>query len=207
MPVGGRKKIHHMGFAYITIFSWRRRHPFLHTTATMSSTLLNIVETASSAHGLGAQTAEVTSPISRILPYISSAFSASKYVFGLIVSLFQTLLHLSPFPIILYVIAPLTVFLDLVVAIFIRAPYNGVLYLLDALFPLYVFCGVACITGGLLGLTGRILCRILIHLIRRGEEPAGRARSPPVKRKLRPEEDRKGKGRERSLSAQIKLER
>lgn len=188
-----------MGFAYITIFSWRRRHPFLQTTATMSSTLLNIVETASSAHGLGAQATEVISPISRILPYISSAFSASKYVFGLIVSLFQTLLHLSPFPIILYVIAPLTVFLDLVVAIFIRAPYNGVLYLLDALFPLYVFCGVACITGGLLGLTGRILCRILIHLIRRGEEP--------VKRKLRPEEDRKGKGRERSLGAQIKLER
>jgi len=173
----------------------------------MSSTVLNIVQTASSAHGLGAQAAEVTSPISRILPYISSAFSASKYVSGLIVSLFQTLLHLSPFPIILYVIAPLTVFLDLVVAIFIRAPYNGVIYLLDALFPLYVFCGVACITGGLLGLTGRILCRILIHLIRRGEEPPGRARSRPVKRKLRPEEDRKGKGRERSLGVQIKLER
>jgi hypothetical protein len=197
-----------MGFAYITIFSWHRRVAFFLYTTTMSTTLLNIAETASST-GMGAQIAEEMSPISRILPYISSAFSASKYAFKLTASLFKSLLRLSPLPIVLYVIAPVTVFLDLIVAVFIRAPYNGVIYLLDALFPLYVFCGVACITGGLLGLTGRILCRIVINLIQRGEEPTSRARSRPVtlKRKLKPEEDRKGKGKERSPDVQVKLER
>lgn len=176
----------------------------------MSTTLLNVAETASSTYGLGAQTAEVISPISRILPYVSSAFSASKYAVSLIASLFKPLLRLSPLPIVLYVIAPVTVFLNLVVTIFIRSPYDGLMYLLDALFPLYVFCGVACITGGLLGLTARILCRVTIHLIRRGEEePTDRPRSRSVQRKLRPEVDRKGKGREKlpSPGVQVKLER
>ena len=70
-----------MTFAYIAMFTWRRRLPFLslHTT-----TLLNMAETVSSKHGLGAQMAEVILPIPRILPYISNAFSASKYAFGLI---------------------------------------------------------------------------------------------------------------------------
>ena len=173
----------------------------------MSTTLLNVVETASSTSGFGAQTAQVTSPISRIFPYISSGFSATKYAFSLIASLFNFLLRLSPLPIVLYVIAPVTVFLDLVVAIFIRAPYNGVLYLLDALFPLYVFCGVACITGGLLGLTARILCRVIINLVRRGEVQTGRARSRAVKRDLKPQEDRKGKGKERAPALiQVKFE-
>ncbi|KIM42050.1 hypothetical protein M413DRAFT_27575 [Hebeloma cylindrosporum] len=177
----------------------------------MSTTLVNIAETASSTQPFGSQAAEVASPISRILPYLSSLFSASKHAFNLTVSLVKSLLRLSPLPIVLYAIAPVTVFLDLVVAIFILAPYNAAVYLLDVLFPLYVFCGVACITGGLLGLTGRILCRVVINLIRRREEETGdRARSRAVKKRTvkLEEEDRKGKGKERvSPGVQVKLER
>lgn len=93
-------------------------------------------------------------------------------------------------PIVLHIIVPTMVFLNHVVAIFIHVPYNGMIYLLDTLFPLYIFCyrwvtntkfqkspshqagygrlEVACITGSLLGLTGHILCQVVIHLM--GEE-------------------------------------
>ncbi|KAF8153860.1 hypothetical protein B0H34DRAFT_640116, partial [Crassisporium funariophilum] len=65
----------------------------------------------------------------------------------------------------LYVFAPVTVFADIITTIFIRTPYRTAVYLLDALFPLYVLCGVACITGGVLGLLGRMLCRVLVNAV------------------------------------------
>lgn len=30
------------------------------------------------------------------------------------------------------------------------------------MFPLYVFCGVACITGGILGFSGRVVCTSVV---------------------------------------------
>jgi len=75
---------------------------------------------------------------------------------------FKPLFLLSPIPILLYVFAPVVVFIDAVTTLFIRLPYQTFLYLTDALFPLYVLCGVACITGGLFGLGARFLCRVLI---------------------------------------------
>ena len=38
------------------------------------------------------------------------------------------------------------------------------LYLFDAFYPLYVLAGVACITGGVLGIAGRGLSQLLVHL-------------------------------------------
>lgn len=43
-------------------------------------------------------------------------------------------------------------------------PFKTAAYLLDALYPLYVFCGVACITGCLLGLGGRYLSDVLVKM-------------------------------------------
>jgi len=65
----------------------------------------------------------------------------------------------------LYVFAPVIVFSQLVVTIFLFGPYNITLYLLDALYPLYVLAGVACITGGVLGITGRGLSQLLVYLL------------------------------------------
>jgi len=175
-------------------------------STTMSTTILRATETTSSTLGLGAQPTDITSPISKALPYISTAFLVLKYLFGLIVWLFGTLQHLSPLPIVLYVLGPVIAFLDIAATVFIRAPYNGVVYLLDAIYPLYVFCGVACITGGLLGLVGRVLCRVVINMAQRGEEKTDRF--PPVKRKLKPiDKKAKGKERERSPAEPHKLER
>ena len=67
-------------------------------------------------------------------------------------------------PILLYLFAPLIVFCQLVATIFLFAPYKSILYLLDAFYPLYVLAGVACITGGLLGIGGRGLSLLMVHL-------------------------------------------
>jgi hypothetical protein len=71
------------------------------------------------------------------------------------------------------------------------------------MYPLYVFCGVACITGGLLGLVGRVLCRVVINMVQREEGKTDGL--PPVKRKLKPV-DKKGKGKERSPGERPKSE-
>jgi len=41
-------------------------------------------------------------------------------------------------------------------------PYRIVLASLDLFYPVYVFCGVACITGTLVGLSGRLITGILV---------------------------------------------
>ena len=109
------------------------------------------------------------SPILQLVPYITNAFSWFKYFISSI-SPFRLLLS-WPVSILLYLFAPVIVFSELVVTIFFFAPYKSTLYLLDALYPLYVLAGVACITGAVLGIAGRGLSRFLVHLLQvRNEE-------------------------------------
>jgi len=61
-----------------------------------------------------------------------------------------------------YIFAPVITFSSILYAVALTTPFNLLKWLLEALFPLYVFCGVACITGGLLGLCGRFLCSIIV---------------------------------------------
>jgi hypothetical protein len=105
------------------------------------------------------------SPISQLFSYITTAFSESwfKY-FSSSISFFRLLLF-WPVPILLYVFAPVVVFSGLFVTTFFFVPYKSILYLLDAFYPLYVLAGVACITGGVLGIAGRELSRLLVYLL------------------------------------------
>jgi hypothetical protein len=110
------------------------------------------------------------SPISQLISYITTAFSWFKYS----ILSFQLLLY-WPVPILLYIFAPVIVFSELVVTISFFAPYKSILYLFDALYPLYVLAGVACITGGVLGIAGRGLSRLLVHLLQvRTDETRGK---------------------------------
>jgi hypothetical protein len=104
---------------------------------------------------------EIRIPIARTLDFVSAAFSFLKLTFSFFTGLFTPFLRLSPLPVLGYVCAPLFVFLDITTTLFVRAPYRTVAYLLEAVFPLYVFVGVACITGVLLGLIARVMCRLL----------------------------------------------
>ena len=74
---------------------------------------------------------------------------------------YPTLLLLPPvgfiLSIIFYLFAPFIVFFQVLLDVLVFTPYNLVLYFLDAVFPLYVFCGVASITGILIGLLAKRL--------------------------------------------------
>ncbi|KAF9007112.1 hypothetical protein BDQ17DRAFT_1351454 [Cyathus striatus] len=102
-------------------------------------------------------------PVANILPYLSALLS---FVYPILVLFFRLLYHastklalyiviVSPLPIVLYILAPVTVFCQAVFRFFVLAPYRILVYLIDAVYPLYVFCGVAIITGSALGLCAR----------------------------------------------------
>ena len=68
--------------------------------------------------------------------------------------------------------------------VFLFGPYKILAYFFDALYPLYVLAGVACIIGSVLGLAGRQLSWMLVYLLE--DRPEGkeklRGRSVEVKR-------------------------
>ncbi|KAK7058625.1 hypothetical protein VNI00_002261 [Paramarasmius palmivorus] len=74
---------------------------------------------------------------------------------------------LSPHPILLYILAPFTVFIQIVLSILVVSPYRVLLYFSDVFYPVYVFCGVACITGGLVGVLGRVLTYLVIGMVQK----------------------------------------
>jgi len=65
----------------------------------------------------------------------------------------------------IYLLAPFTTFAAILISITLYTPYRFILWLLDALFPVYVLCGVACITGSILGLGGRTLSLSLVRAV------------------------------------------
>lgn len=108
--------------------------------------------------------------ISALQKYAHLAITLPKYVFNFLTFLSWTT-FISPLA---YLLAPVMTFVSIVFSITIRTPYTFVSWLLDAVFPLYVFCGVACITGGLLGFGGRILSRNMIRAVTEGYTEGGR---------------------------------
>jgi len=106
---------------------------------------------------------DVGSPLLKLIPYTYAAFSFVGILLSFSLSLIR--LVLSPLPILLYIIAPITTFIDVSTTIFIRLPYVTFLYLADALYPLYVLVGVACITGCIFGYGGRLLVRTVVNAI------------------------------------------
>src|SRR4051794_26084469 len=118
--------------------------------------------TSTPASVLGPSTTPESAPLTHLLPYLQHTYTLIHRIASFSLSLLRPIAVLSPVPVLLYIFAPVIVFMDIITTIFIRAPYAVVVYLLDALFPLYVFCGVACITGGIIGLTARLLCRAVV---------------------------------------------
>lgn len=110
--------------------------------------------------------------LQQAIPYVLSAGSAllsgisvaSRFFASLLSTTAHSILIFSPIPILLYIFAPVIVFSELVVDVFVRLPYQLAAYLLDAFYPVYVFCGVACIIGALFGLFGRLLAGFLVDI-------------------------------------------
>ncbi|KAF9450771.1 hypothetical protein P691DRAFT_809608 [Macrolepiota fuliginosa MF-IS2] len=104
-----------------------------------------------------------------IIPHLTSvlrnsahlALALPVYAYNLLTYIPWTTL-ISP---VTYLLAPLTTFIYIILGLTLYTPYQFISWLIRALFPLYVFCGVACITGGLLGLGGRILSASIVRVV------------------------------------------
>ncbi|KAF8716092.1 hypothetical protein AX14_012434 [Amanita brunnescens Koide BX004] len=105
-------------------------------------------------------------------PHLKAALSfllaTSLALYRLLVTLASTIskpiLFLSPVPVALYILSPIFTLCNVLFDMLVLMPFKAAVYLLDALYPLYVFCGVACITGCLLGLVGRYLSDVLVRM-------------------------------------------
>lgn len=80
----------------------------------------------------------------------------------------------SPFilvyPLISYLVAPLLVFAATIINISFLTPFSVTCYIFDSLYPIYVFCGVACITGIVVGMGGRGLSALLTKTFAKTEQ-------------------------------------
>ena len=120
---------------------------------------------------MATQAARTTPPaLQQLLPYVisggSALFSAISTVFRSLIHLlsasFRSILIFSPLPVVLYLLAPAFVFLQIVADICVVLPYRIAVAFLDVFYPVYVFLGVACITGALVGLSGRLITGFLV---------------------------------------------
>ena len=127
----------------------------LMATATNSSV-------ASTTSSLSSQSTD-GSPLLKLIPYAYTTFSLVGSLLSFSLAIIK--LALSPLPILLYIVAPITTFIDVTITLFIRLPYRTLLFLADAIYPLYVLFGVACITGCLFGFGGRLLVGAVVKSI------------------------------------------
>jgi len=92
----------------------------------------------------------------------------------------------SPFilvyPAVSYIVAPLLVSAVMVVNISVWAPLSVARYLLSALYPVYVLCSVACITGIVVGMGGRGLTALLTKIFAEPEQDGNAPANVPAAR-------------------------
>ncbi|KAJ7739473.1 hypothetical protein DFH07DRAFT_840249 [Mycena maculata] len=114
--------------------------------------------------------------LARALPYV---FSGASLVFSSLVALLRAsfallafiakviahpIVILSPFPVLLYIAAPIIVFCQISLEVLVYSPYRAIVYISDAFYPAYVFLGVACIAGALVGLSGRLAVLAMLYV-------------------------------------------
>ncbi|KAM6490050.1 hypothetical protein JOM56_014629 [Amanita muscaria] len=111
--------------------------------------------------------------IQGVYPYLKSIISLViltllglyRVLVYLTSQLVKPILVLSPIPIILYILSPVFTFCQVLLDVLVFAPVRTAVYILDAVYPLYVFVGVACITGCLLGLAARFVSEWLVKMV------------------------------------------
>ena len=92
----------------------------------------------------------------------------------------------SPFilayPAISYLVAPLLVSAAIVINVSVLTPLSVARYLLSSLYPVYVFCTVACITGVVAGMGGRGLTVLLTKMFTESEQDGDAPTDVPAAR-------------------------
>lgn len=138
---------------------------------------------STSAPGSGSsqgQLREFTALANHILTVVASfcysiVSSATRWTFSPFILLY---------PAVSYLVAPLLVSVAIVINVSVLAPLSVARYLLSSLYPVYVFCSVACITGIIAGTGGRGLTALLIKMFAESGQDAGAPTDVPAARGL-----------------------
>lgn len=88
-------------------------------------------------------------------------------MFSLTRSITYPVTTLAPIPwnVLLYLSAPFIVLAQILLEVFILAPARVTAYFLDLVYPIYVFLGIAVITGAFLGLIARTVTTHAMHAV------------------------------------------
>jgi hypothetical protein len=134
------------------------------------------------------------------LPLVTSALaaglSALSHVVWLLNIIFLSLLSpiLAIIPIPIYLLSPFIISSQILLDLFVVLPYRAVSYISQALYPIYAFLGVACLSGALIGFGARQLVSLVGWGILGEIQSAGRSRSPSrVRPPKRPSASARGK--------------
>ncbi|KAG1750346.1 uncharacterized protein EDB91DRAFT_1046242 [Suillus paluster] len=109
-------------------------------------------------------------PITQIIPILRATFSLLRTFFSqasrVLVVLATPLLIFVPF--VSRLLAPLILVFHIVLDAAVYTPYTIISIAVVALYPVYIFCGVACISGAVLGILGRSLVALSNNAIAPG---------------------------------------
>jgi hypothetical protein len=132
---------------------------------------------------------------------LSAVLRLLSYVIWILSILFQPIF--SPFlaiiPVFLYILSPLIVSSKVLLDLFVILPYRTTLYTSQALYPIYAFLGVACISGAIIGFGARQIVLLVGWGLLGDTKGAQRSESPPRARpQKRPSATARGKRRVRT---------
>ncbi|KAG1835412.1 hypothetical protein DFJ58DRAFT_820648 [Suillus subalutaceus] len=106
-------------------------------------------------------------PITQIIPILRATFSLLRTFLSqalrVVVALATPLLIFVP--LISRLLAPVILVFHIVLDATVYTPYTIISNVAAALYPLYMFCGVACIFGAVLGILGRSLVTLSNNII------------------------------------------
>ncbi|OAX37932.1 hypothetical protein K503DRAFT_800844 [Rhizopogon vinicolor AM-OR11-026] len=153
------------------------------------------MEPAVTASLLPTATAQLTTqpPITQIIPILRATFSvlrtflsqAARVVLALATPFFILV------PLISGLFAPVTLIFHIILDATVYTPYKIIYSVTAALYPLYIFCAVACICGAVLGVLGRYLITLSNNVIAPTPELAMTATEPLQATSTRPRKRRR----------------
>ena len=100
--------------------------------------------------------------ISFLIPIILGVY---RLLVNLAWQVVKPILVLSPIPIILYILAPVFTFCQVLLDVVVLGPVKTMGYMVEVIYPVYVFVGVGCITGCLLGFMGKYMSDRLVGMV------------------------------------------
>ncbi|KAG1873430.1 hypothetical protein C8R48DRAFT_694427 [Suillus tomentosus] len=106
-------------------------------------------------------------PITQVIPILRATFSLLRTFLSqasrLVVALATPLLIFVP--LISRLLGPVILVFQIVLDVALYTPYTIISSVAVALYPIYMFCGVACIFGAVLGILGRSLVTLSNNII------------------------------------------